>query len=171
MELRFAKPASANFASITDFGSRSSTTSLKEVKPTNSLMIVFSAMKLPTCMASCHGTPIAQASGPNTIPKVPSSDQLSWPNQPPMPPIIAESIAMMAMSRQPMVTAILPLDIAPLPTASMMFFDSVSRTSFTVASTSDFLVSGISPLATSREPGAFMMDAASRNSNGAPSSA
>ena len=131
-------------------------------------------MKLPTCMVSCHGTPIAQASGPNTIPKIPSSDQLSWPNQPPMPPIIAESIAMMAMkamSRQPMVTAILPPDIAPLPTASMMFFDSVSRTSFTVASTSDFLVSGISPLATSRESGAFMMDAASRNSNGAPSSA
>ena len=51
----------------------------------------------------------------------------------------------------------------------MTFLDSVSRTSRTEASRSDSSVSGQKAFAMISEPGAFMIDAASRYSRGAPS--
>ena len=76
---------------------------------------------------------------------------------------------MNAINRHATTTAIRPPASAPDPSASMTFFDSVSRTSFTDASRSDSSVSGQKVFAISSEPGAFITDAASRYSSGAPS--
>ena len=69
---------------------------------------------------------------------------------------------MNAISRQPTITAIRPPLMAPLPIASIRFLDSVSRTFSVFTEATEVSVSGMRALATSREPGAFITDAASK---------
>ena len=52
--------------------------------------------------------------------------------------------------------------MAPLPIASIRFLDSVSRTFSVFTEATEVSVSGMSALATSGDPGAFITDAASK---------
>ena len=70
IELKFAKPQSANVAIVNDFGSSIGFSGPSCEYATNSLSAILVPSRLPMVGASRHGTPMLQATGAKTQPKI-----------------------------------------------------------------------------------------------------
>ena len=72
MELRFANPQSANVAIVKERGSSASFIGPSMENATNSFSTMRVPSRVPITPQSCQGTPITQATGAKTAPKIPS---------------------------------------------------------------------------------------------------
>src|ERR1039457_2649565 len=75
IELKFAKPQSANVAIVKERGSSVPFIGPRNENATSSFSTVRTPSKLPMDLQSCQGTPIIQATGAKIQPKICCSDE------------------------------------------------------------------------------------------------
>ena len=172
MELKLAKPHSANVAMVNERGSSVAFIGPRNENATSSLSTMRVPSRLPMLAQSCHGTPITQATGANTQPKIccrlegnqASPCGASQLCSPPRMPFENAINAKKAISMAPTLMAscrpsVVPRAMAPRKFSSLCI---TSSGIFTRPAVTGCSVSGTSILAISSVPGAVIITAVRR---------
>src|SRR5437870_3240016 len=157
-EPKFAKPHSANVQIVNDFGSSCALSGPSCEYATNSLSAIRVPSRLPIVGASRHGTPIDQATGANTHPKICCRLRFARPSS----ALTSAMSARNEMSIAPTFRARCSPSPVPRPAASITLTSVFSTSSFTFPIVFGTSVSGTSIFAIMIVPGAVMITAVSR---------